>query len=68
MLSSRQHFASVQPESCRLADVDWLWVVIHEPSDVFGVAHRPFAWCNVVVILVPVPGIVELYPWESGVA
>jgi hypothetical protein len=42
-------------------------VVSYEPPDVFGVAHCPFAWCNVVVILVPVPDLVELYPWESGV-
>ncbi len=62
-----QHFASIQPESRCLADVDLLWVVSVEPLDVLLVVHCSFTWCNVVAILGPISDLFELYPWKSGV-
>ncbi len=38
-----------------------------EPLDILFVAHGPFVWWNVVVVLPPVSDLVELYPWKSGI-
>ena len=68
MLPSPQHFASIQPEShCLLADVDWCWVDGVEPLSVLFIAHCPFAWWDVVVILAPYSVRNEFYPWALGV-
>ena len=38
-----------------------------EPPSVLWVAHCPFAWWDVVVILGPISVRDEFYPWELGV-
>ena len=37
------------------------------PLGVLRVAHGPFAWRHVVVVLIPISDVFELYPWELGI-
>ena len=47
-----------------MTDVDWYWMDGVEPLSVLFIAHRPFAWWDVVVILAPCSVRNEFYPWE----
>ncbi len=67
MLPSPKHFASIQPESRCLADVDWLWMGRVEPLDVRLITDCLFVWLNIITVLAPISDLFELYPWESGV-
>ena len=67
MLPSVQLVSSTQPVSHCFADVDWLWMGRQIPLGILRVVHGPFAWRYVVLVLIPIPDVFELYPWELGV-
>ncbi len=47
-----------------MADVDWHWVDGVEPLSILFIAHCPFGWGDVIVILTPFSVWNEIYPWE----